>query len=170
MKYLCICFFVTFCCCFGPPSVTAQDQLQAEIDEQVWLPFVKAYNNFNTEAFMSIHTDDLLRVIRDNNTILKAEEYSANVQKNNERSKKMNRQVDISFSFLERMAIEDTAFEVGYYKVVTKDKEGAERNYYGKFHVILKKVDGRWKIAVDSDTSMNNSITEEDFLKGKILE
>ncbi len=169
MKYFVTCSFLIAVVGLSAQSTPSQDSLQAEIDEQVWRPFIKAYNNFDTDAFMHIHTRDLLRIIRDNNVILKADVYAKNVEKNNRSSKETGRQVSISFSFLERMAIEDSAFEVGYYKVVSRDKEGKKRNFYGKFHVILKKIDGRWKIAVDSDTSMDGAITEEDFQKGKLL-
>ena len=46
-------------------------------------------------------------------------------------------------SFLERIVNGDTAWEVGYYKVRSKRPDQEPRIFYGKFHVLLRKIDGR---------------------------
>ncbi|MBK7871680.1 MAG: hypothetical protein IPJ74_13890 [Saprospiraceae bacterium] len=35
--------------------------IQKEIDEQVWLPFIKTFNAFDGEGFNALHTKDVLR-------------------------------------------------------------------------------------------------------------
>ena len=87
-----------------------------QINEQIWRPFIKAYNNFDAEAFNSLHTDDVLRVtpwgIRKGETYFKKniERYEKNKQNGNTRK--------LSFTFEYRIHSENEAYEVGYYKVV----------------------------------------------------
>lgn len=154
---------VLFTACNG----RAQDVKQ-EINDQVWSPFIQTYGGLDAEGFMAIHTDDVIRVNRDGKSMRIGAEYSKAMHESFERSKYRGSRRAISFSFLERIHTDDYGFEVGYYKVVSASG-GQERVSYGKFHVVLKKVDGRWKILVDSDTSLDDSITEEDFMQGEVL-
>jgi hypothetical protein len=49
------------------------------------------------------------------------------------------------------MASNDQAFEVGYYKTTSANiVSGEKRNGYGKFHVLLGKENGVWKILMDA--------------------
>ena len=59
-------------------------------------------------------------------------------------------------------------YEIGIYKL-TRYNGATPTSYYSKFNVTLKKVSGIWKIHSDSDTNEENTISEEDFLKGSII-
>lgn len=146
------------------------DSVQHQINEDVWYPFIESYASFNDKAFMSIHTEDVIRISRDGQRIQVGEEYAKAMERNAKWSIENKRKRTIEFSFLERFSTGDTAFEVGYYKVMSYEPEKEPKAYYGIFQVVLKKVDDQWKLFVDSDTSIDNSLTEEDFLKGEILE
>jgi hypothetical protein len=63
----------------------------------------------------------------------------------------------------------DKAFEVGYYKTTsTNTVTGEKRTGFGKFHVLLRKENGVWKILMDADAYEK---TDEDvFLTGKSME
>lgn len=57
------------------------------------------------------------------------------------------------------------AFEVGYYKTSSTDATtGETRSGYGKFHVLLRKENGTWKIIMDADA--NEKTNEALFLAG----
>ena len=58
---------------------------------------------------------------------------------------------------------------MGYYRLISVRDEGEERTYYGQFHVVLREVEGIWKIAQDWDAGQLNGreIGEADFLKNK---
>lgn len=143
------------------------DNIETEINEQVWLPFINTYSRMDAIGFMNLHSRDLLRIPVDSKKIYTYDEYSRNNQQNNEYNFRHKRRQSIEFSFEERIHNEDTAFEVGYYKVTTTDANGKTGVFYGKFTVVLRKIDDRWKIILDSDTGKN--ITETQFLSGKKL-
>ncbi len=54
--------------------------------------------------------------------------------------------------------------------ILTNSKEIS--SIYGQFHIVLKKIDGNWKITQDWDTDKINGkkLSEEDFDKQKPLQ
>ncbi|MBA4849677.1 hypothetical protein [Emticicia sp. BO119] len=148
-------------------TLAQSDNIETEINNQVWLPFIKTYNNFDAIGFMNLHSRDLVRVPVDAKKIYTFEEYSINNQQSNEMSLRNKRKQAIEFSFEDRIHNETSAFETGYYKVTSSDNQGKTRTFYGKFTVVLRKFGDRWKIVLDSDTGKN--ITESNFLSGKKL-
>lgn len=145
------------------------EDIQAAINKDVWYPFMESYAAQDADAFMAIHTEDVIRVSRDGKRIQVGEEYAESMARNTQHNKAKQRSRTIEFSFLERIAKEDVAFEVGYYKVISSEPGKETKTYIGKFHVILKKVEDKWQIFVDSDTSNKDSMTIEDFNSGDIL-
>lgn len=148
-------------------NVSAQTT-QDEINEHIWFPFMETYNSYDTDGFMAIHTDDVLRINREGKDIRIGEEYAKQMEMSNTRSKESGSTREIDFSFLERIDKGDTAFEVGYYRVKYSHAGGSGVSF-GKFQVILKRVDGKWKIAVDSDTSHGGTVSLADFESGNVL-
>jgi hypothetical protein len=71
--------------------------------------------------------------------------------------------------FIQRIAANGKAFEVGYYKTTSVDTtNGKTRIGYGKFHVLLRKENNIWKILMDEDA--NENTTEAVFQTGKAME
>lgn len=152
-------------------SNSGENNYQKEIDEQVWKLFKKTFSSMDVEGFNSIHTDDVLRI--GGGRIYLGEEY----HKRNEMTFEMSRGIrerKIDFSFVERVARENVAYEVGYYRIVSVNLESDDRDtstFYGRFHVVIKKIDGVWKIAQDWDTGSmaGRKISEDDFKSGDLL-
>lgn len=144
--------------------------VQKEINQQVWKPFQQSYIQLDPNAFMNLHTDDVIRIIRDNDKILKGQAYAQQVQENSNAARQRGARRSIDFRFTERFAQGDHAYETGFYKVVSSYGEGEQYTFYGQFDVILRRENGRWKIMVDADTSKNGTLTEADFLKGEPME
>ncbi|HEV8508005.1 MAG TPA: nuclear transport factor 2 family protein [Chitinophagaceae bacterium] len=141
---------------------------QKEINEQVWKPFIKAFNNDDNEAFKAVHSKEVARVIQDDNRILAYDEYFRKVP-DSEKAKWANWKKNIELRFIQRIASADKAFEVGYYKSTsTNATTGEKRTGYGKFHVLLRKENGVWKILMDADA--NEKTDEAIFLSGKSME
>jgi ketosteroid isomerase-like protein len=138
---------------------------QQAINEQVWRPFITAYNALDADAFMAVHTSDVLRIIRDSDKILAGNAYRQDMERNTAGARQRGSRRQIELRFTERFAQGNHAFETGYYKVVTRYSETEQYEFYGKFHVVLRKENGRWKIMLDSDTSQteNGPVTEKDF-------
>ncbi|MEM7104760.1 MAG: nuclear transport factor 2 family protein [Bacteroidota bacterium] len=161
-------FTLVFCISISS-SCIGQDKADSlaisEIDTQVWDTFKAAYATSDGKLYNSIHTDDILRVTESGIRI--GDEYKSSILKwfgNDDRSKRT-----IDFSFDQRFNKGDTAYEVGYYKVTMYKDGEVDKFFLGRFHVVLKKIEGKWKIAQDWDASKINgvSVTEEDFEKAK---
>ncbi|MBK7871679.1 MAG: nuclear transport factor 2 family protein [Saprospiraceae bacterium] len=102
------------------------------------------------------------------------EEYWKGNVEGSKRNKEAGVTRSIAFRFEHRVANDSIAYEVGYYKIKSA-RNGEERTGYGRFDVVLKKIDGVWKIAQDWDVDNINGkkLTEEDFIgnsAGKIYQ
>lgn len=150
-------------------AAQAQELSEREaINRDVWFNFMQAYQDLNASLFNQIHTDDVLRVSVDRDEILEGRAYKdANLSTFNRWNRQKVRQ-QIDFSFTSRVQKGGWAHEAGVYKL-TRFKAGGNQVYFGKFNVTLKKVDGVWKIYLDSDTNEGQTVNEDDFLKGDIL-
>jgi hypothetical protein len=153
-------------------SADAQiDSLQKEIDEQVWKPFITSFNQMDTEKFMALHSRNMIRVGQDNNYITGYEGYYQSNKSGNESSKKNYENNKgshkIELRFVQRIAADGRAFEVGYYKV-TRTLASKTGSFYGKFHVLLQKENNQWKIIMDADAKEKTD--EAIFLTGRPIE
>lgn len=161
--------FVLFLFSLISGSIGAQD-FQKEINEQVWKPFIKGFNEHNTEGFMAVHSRDVVRSPRDSKVIWNWEEYNHEQAKGDQRAIKENRKHELELRFTERLADKDQAIDVGVYKTTYFLPNGNIESYYGRFHVVHRKENGVWKILVDTDYSEGDTIGEKDFLAAKPLD
>ena len=140
-----------------------------QINKDVWYNFMQAYQDLDASLFNQIHTDDVMRVVLDQQQVWVGREYlDRNLEVFNRwNANRLNQQIE--FSFLSRLQKEDWAYEVGIYKIRRFGKFGQETNHYGKFYVTLRKVNGTWKIQTDADSSENGNITALDFVSGNQL-
>ncbi len=141
---------------------------QQAINAQVWKPFLESFNHFDGETFMSVHHPEALRVLEDDNRIQDFNTYAENTITWSKRGKESGQKRELTLRFTRRIADENNAFEVGFYRTRVTQPDGTVNNYYGKFHVVLKKHNGQWKIWLDADTAEGAS--EEAFLKAEPME
>jgi ketosteroid isomerase-like protein len=152
-------------------TAAAGQNVQKEIDEQVWKPFTKAIMNQDVKEFVSVHSSDLVRAERNSKRVLNLEEYRKNMETSwpgwKESIRKNKDTYVFELRFTERINNSNQAFEVGYFKNESTNANGEKKIYYGKFQVALRKENGIWKILVDSDSNEGGNITEQDFLAAK---
>ena len=148
-------------------SYAQADSLQQQINQYVWKPFIQSFNNLDTKGFMSVHSKDMTRVIQDGNTLYGYDTYYRETERGNQSTIKANRKRTIELRFTQRIASGDKAFEVGYYKFTSIQPDGTSRNGYGKFHVLLRKENGMWKILMDADAS--DKTDEASFQSAKAM-
>ena len=149
-------------------SEQQETEIQREVNEMVWRPFKAAYENRDWESFNDLHTDQILRV--NDRGIRIGREYK---EDNKDRFQRPDdRKLTIDFAFERRLHRDDTGYEVGFYRVVYERPGERPEVHFGRFHVVLRKVNGSWKIAQDWDSSTFNGepITNEDFHKATLLE
>ena len=142
--------------------------LQKEINEQVWKPFIQSFNSRDDETFSSVHSKDVVRVLQDNNQVMGYDQYFKKIP-DSLKTKWSEWKRNIELRFIQRIASKDKAFEVGYYKTTSMNTlTGEKRTGYGKFHVLLRKENGIWKILMDADA--HDKTDEAVFLTGQPME
>ncbi len=146
-----------------------QEVFQQEIDTQVWKPFCEAYAELDAEKFNSVHTDDVIRATPWGLRI--GDEYKERNRKSMAKNKKEGEKRTIELWFEHRVTNPDLSYEVGYYKVISQNPGKEPKEYYGRFHCVIKKVNGIWKIAQDWDDGEINGhkVGAEDWAKGTPL-
>lgn len=150
-------------------SCPAQENLLVkEIDEQVWKPFIRSFNSDDNKGFRDVHSKEMIRVIQDGKDIFGYEQYFREMP-DSVKARRSDWKKNIELRFIQRIAKNDKAFDVGYYKTTSVNiKTGETRKGIGKFHVLLRKENGVWKILMDADTS--EGVTEEAFNKAAPIE
>lgn len=150
-------------------DIVAQD-IQKEINDQVWKPFIKTFNNRDTDGFMAVHSKEAVRSPRDAKTVWNWNEYYQEQKKGDDHGKISGSKRALELRFTERIANKDLAVDVGIYKVTVTQKGGEIQSFYGRFHVVLKKEMNQWKILVDTDSSEGGTIDEKRFLLAQSIE
>lgn len=160
--------FPLFLCLVSSVLFAQTDQVA--INTQVWRPFIKHFNDNNTEGFLSVHSKDAVRSPRDAKQIWNRDEYFSEQAQGDDFDKKEKRKRTLELRFTERISQGSLAIEVGVYKTTYIFPDGKKRDYFGRFHVVLRKEEGIWKILVDTDSSEGGTFGESDFLKASPME
>jgi ketosteroid isomerase-like protein len=150
-------------------SVQGQN-FQKEINDQVWKPFIAGFTNGDTDQFMNVHSRELVRSPRDSKSIQTWEEYYQGTKAGNDRRKTSGWKSEIELRFTERIATAQHAIDVGIYKTTNISSDGQRRSFYGRFHAVLRKESGTWKILVDTDSSEGGTISEASFTAANPME
>lgn len=148
------------------PVASAEADLIAiheEIDRTVWRAFQNAFESLDGEALNAVYADEVLRVTPDGidtqNQFKKNNKtrFGANIE-NGDR-------ITLDFWLDSRHTDTTTSYNVGFYRMGVAAKSGATNYYYGQFHIVLKHINGHWKIAQDWDTTAigGRPITASDF-------
>ena len=143
-------------------------EIENEVNEQLWKPFKKAWEQRNAKAFNNLHTDDVLRVSKWG--VRLGNEYKDQITESYKKPDTQKKTID--FWFEHRLYSGNTGYEVGYLKIVVEEDGKGPRQSFSRFHVVLKKVEDQWKIAQDWDTNdiNGNAVTEVDFAKNPALD
>ncbi|MFM7854367.1 MAG: hypothetical protein ACKO96_21210 [Flammeovirgaceae bacterium] len=140
-------------------------QVQKEIDQQVWKPFIETFNNYRSKQFLSLHSKDVVRSPRSAKQVWNWEAYLQQTIEGDEQDVREKRKRYLELRFTERINNATHAIEVGVYKTTYQFANGETQMVYGRFHVVLRKEKGNWKILVDTDSSEGGTIGEKEFLE-----
>lgn len=154
---------------FSVIQVFAQDEKQA-VNEQVWKPFIQAFNDRDTKKFMDVHSKDVVRSSRDSKQVLGWDEYYKQMERGDKAESASKSKRILELRFTERVYGNGKGIEVGIYKTTYVGGDGIAKSFYGRFHVVLRKENGTWKILVDTDSSEKHMISEKDFLEAAPME
>ena len=155
-------YFLTLVLVAFPAALFAQEpsQWQKEIDEQVWTQFDAAFERYDATALNALYAEEVLRVTPagiDTESRFKlqnSESYAGHYGAGNKR--------DLQFWFESRHTNATTSYEVGMFKITTTTN-GQASSFYGQFHIVIKKLNGTWKITQDWDTAeVNGKLLDAD--------
>ena len=146
------------------PPVRQNPLLLAELNADIWIPFAEAYNDGDAAAHLALHAPDFIRVEGDRKVIRPLADYATSVRRTFEGAADREEKLNISFRFTERIARGDLASERGIYELVLADNDGNVERLYGRFHTIARKLEGKWRLVVDYDSSEGGAVTRADFL------
>jgi ketosteroid isomerase-like protein len=138
--------------------------LLEELNRDVWEPFRAAYRAYDTEAYLALHTPDLIRVGGPRRTVQGYAEVAAETAPWFADAAGRSLPIGIDFRFTERLATGDLASERGIYRIEVGDKV-----LHGRFHTFSRRVDGRWRIAVDYDSDDDATIDESTWSAARPL-
>jgi ketosteroid isomerase-like protein len=133
-------------------------ELLTELNGDVWAPFRAAYRSYDTEAYLALHTPDLIRVGGPARVVQGYAEMAAEVGPWFADAAARSLPLAIDFRFTERLADGAVASERGIYRI----EVGAEV-FHGRFHTFSRKADGRWRMAVDYDSDDNATVSSSDW-------
>ena len=151
-------------------SAAVAQTSEKEINQQVWKVFIKSYNAFDTEQFMSLYSKDVVRVPQDEKKIFSFAEYKKNINRENQFNKNYKIKASLEIRFTQRISTPTTAFETGIYKISMVENTGKKAVIYNRFQVLLRKENGVWKIFVDTDSAEDGKITDKEFMAAKPME
>jgi ketosteroid isomerase-like protein len=147
---------------------------QSDINEQVWKPFTQAIMTQDVNRFIALHSSDLVRAVINNQKLMGWNEYRMEMEKSwpgwKESIRKNKSTYTFELRFTERISNGNVAYEVGYFRNQLITATGETQESFGRFHVVLRKEAGAWKILVDSDSNEGGTITAEMFMTAKSLE
>lgn len=144
-------------------EILAARNAQRDINRDIWTPFSAAYASNDAEKYLALHTKDFIRANGNDKTSDDLAGYRSHVERSFAWAGENGGRTTIEFRFFERIASASTASERGIYKYSYFPKAGEPNIGYGKFHVVLRKENGVWKILTDYDSSEGGKVGEADY-------
>lgn len=165
MKYFIVTFFILFANIgFGQNPKVSEDIILT-IKNDVWIPYMEAFQNLDTDKFESIYTKDIIRVEMEKNSIKLGKTYFQDFGLFLKDTQKEGGGIRVVFVIISTAIApnQKVAYQTGYYQFSLKKADEKDFNIggYGYFNVGLKKQKGKWKIFLDSDKEAN--ISEQEF-------
>lgn len=143
--------------------VPADPAILKAIDNDVWIPFSKAYAEMKAEPYLALHSKSLIRVLGDLHYVEPVDSFTKNMKGMFENLTKQKAKVSINFRFTERITGSDSASERGVYEFLITSPAGRTDKIYSRFHTFLKKEAGKWKIVMDYDSGEKGAVTEATY-------
>ena len=139
----------------------ADNELLRELNNDIWHTFPRAYGD--ADAFLALYSPDLIRAGGPTNKVQGYAEFAEITRQWFADLADRGSTVDIEFRFTERIADADLASERGVFRMTARRATGEEKVFHGRFHTFSRRIDGRWRIAVDYDSDENGTVTAETF-------
>ncbi len=120
--------------------------------DAVYARFSEAYEKLDPQIVANLYTEDARYLSGGDGDMLRGRPAILdNFASFFTRSKENGVALRIEFRIVDRALSDDLAYDVGYYRLVSKKSDGEERTSVGKFVTVAKRqADGAWQFHVDS--------------------
>lgn len=142
---------------------SALEAIHAEIDSTVWRAFQNAFEALDGNALNAVYAEDVLRITPEGVDTTGA--FKLTNQTRFDANRDRGETISLDFWLDSRQTTEAFSYNVGFYRVGITNSDGNTNHFYGQFHIVLKRIDGSWKIVQDWDTNTiaGEPITAEHF-------
>jgi ketosteroid isomerase-like protein len=141
-----------------------------EINRDIWKPFLSGVAKNDEALYLNVHSKEYVRVQAEGRLILSSDTYVDDTKTMMARYKSRGTDLTMDVRFEERIVNGEFASERGVSKVVFATKGAAPTVYYGRFHTISRKENGKWKIVSDYFPPASESVVEADFVRAKAMD
>ena len=128
---------------FSDITVAQNEQILESINEDIYEKFEKASNEQDFELFASLHSEDMIRPNANRYMIMSANDYLAHAKKRYEYRKERDVKSVMELRVFERLYINEIASDRGVFKITSHPGHENEQSFYGQFHLLLRKEDGK---------------------------
>jgi ketosteroid isomerase-like protein len=146
-----------------PTPKPADPELLRALDREIWDPFVAAYAAGRADDYIALHSRSLVRVLGNAKRIDPYGEWAAATRAMFKSFADKGTKVGIRFRLTERIANGESASERGVFEFTMTPAGGEARRFYGRFHVLSRREEGRWKIIADYDSNEGGRVGVADF-------
>lgn len=143
--------------------VPADPAILKALDNDIWIPFSKAYAEMKADPYIALHSKSLIRIIGDVRYVEPYDGFTKNMKTMFDNLTRQKAKLSISFRFTERITGADTASERGIYEFILTDAAGKQNKTYSRFHTFSRKEGGKWKIVMDYDNGEKGAVTEATY-------
>jgi hypothetical protein len=140
-----------------------------EINQDVWMPFMEGVKKDDESLYLRVRSTDYVRVDPTHRFILNYADYVDDTVKMMRRYREQGTSVTIDIRFEERITDGQSASEKGISRVLFAAKGAEARTYYGRFHTISRKEDGKWRVLTEYFPP-SDDVGETQFLGAKALD
>ncbi|WP_271764931.1 hypothetical protein [Aquimarina algiphila] len=143
--------------------IAQETAIHEKINADMYGNFSKAFETLDYNLFASIHSNDMIRISGNGGEIKGVKTYLEGYKKR--WSKPKGKPALIDFRLFERVYSETLVSDRGIYRASYTDNDNKVQYSYGQFHVILKMIEGNWKILIDYDSNENETINKDSYDK-----
>lgn len=135
--------------CFSVTTYAQQkkDSLVKEVNEDVWVPFLKGINEDIDDLYINVHAIDFYWVAAGNTgRVMNFKEYELDSKMVMQRRRDQGIRSNVEVRFLERNIKADFATEKCIFKFTSKAKDKEPETSFGIAQIFSRKDNGRWKM------------------------
>lgn len=138
-------------------AVSQASTITEEIDQQVWKPFAESWKTMDADKNIALHSTEVVRVMSRMKIIQAGSEYLSELKRMMGSMKSKGVTSNLNFRFSSRIQSADLAMDKGIYRAEMYHPERGKMINYAEFNVLLKKIEGSWKIVFDQDIPSTES-------------